>query len=301
MLYDCVIVGGGFAGLQAAIQLGRYRHHVAVIDAGEGRSSICKNYHNLIGFPDGISGAELLASGKSQAKRFGTAFIQAKVIHAERDGEAWKLTTSDNQSFRGKRLLLATGVKDRLSDFRMLIPCMGNSVFVCPDCDGYEVSGKPTLVLGAGNAGARMALTLTHWTSELIYVNHERVLVDDELRVQLEEHGIPCIEQMVRDVILSEEQFKGIVLDDGTVINRSRCFIAFGGNEVRSDLARQLGVELMENKHIRIDPRTKLTSVKHVWAAGDVAGHSEMVTIAMGDGSQAAIWIHKSLITASKG
>lgn len=297
MIYDCVIVGGGIAGLQAAIQLGRYRHHVAVIDAGDGRSSICKNYHNIIGFPHGISGAELLASGKSLAEQLGTAFVKTKVVGAERSGDVWKLTTSDKQCFQGKRLLLATGVKDRIPGFPMLIPCMGISVFVCPDCDGYEVSGKPTLVLGSGNSGARMALTLTHWTSELIYVNHELTRIDDTLRVQLEEKGIQCIVKSVREVMLEEEQFKGIVLDDGSMINRSHCFIAFGGNEVRSSLARQLGVELMDNNHIHVDPRTKQTNVKHVWAAGDVTGHSEMATIAMGDGSQAAIWIHKSLIT----
>lgn len=296
MQYDCIIVGGGIAGLQAAIQLGRYRHSVAVIDSADGRSTLCRSYHNLIGFPNGISGAELLASGKKQAMQLGIRFIKAMVTRAERDAEGLRLITSDEMTYRGKRLLLATGVKDRLPDFPMLIPCMGISVYVCPDCDGYEVSDKQTLVLGAGNTGAQMALTLTHWTADLIYVNHERSPVDDELRYRLADNGIKYIEQSIRSVIAEQSQFKGIILEDGSSIYRERCFVAFGGNEVRSAIAKQLNIELMDNKHIVVNPRTKSTNVSDVWAAGDVTAHSEMVTIAMGDGSQAAIWIHKSLL-----
>ncbi|MGO4699162.1 NAD(P)/FAD-dependent oxidoreductase [Paenibacillus sp. 2TAB26] len=297
MIYDCVIVGGGIAGLQAAIQLGRYRHHVAVIDSGNGRSSVCRSYHNLIGFPDGISGVELRLAGRKQAEQLGVTFIQAEVVHAERLNEAFFLKTSDMKTYLGKKLLIATGVKDRLSNLDMLIPCLGTSVYVCPDCDGYEVRDQPTIVLGAGNAGAQMALTLTHWTEELIYVNHELTPIEEELRLKLDQKRIPCIEQAIQTVLIEREQFIGIILADGSSIYRQRCFVAFGGNEVRSSIAKQLGVEVMENNHIVVDPRTKLTSVEDIWAAGDVTAHSEMLTIAMGDGSQAAIWIHKSLLS----
>ncbi|WP_169081479.1 NAD(P)/FAD-dependent oxidoreductase [Paenibacillus sp. PL91] len=300
MQYDCIIVGGGFAGLQAAIQLGRYRHKVAVIDAAEGRSTLCRSYHNLIGFPNGVSGAELLASGKKQAEQLGISFIKAFVVRAEREEAGLLLHTNDDRSYRGKRLLLATGVKDRLPNFPDLIPCLGISAYICPDCDGYEVADQQTLVLGAGNAGANMALTLTHWTTDLIYVNHERSPIDPDLRSLLADKGIPYIEQSIRTVHVDQAQFKGVILEDGTSLACGRCFVAFGGNEVRSGIAKQLGAELMDNKHIVVDPRTKRTSAEYVWAAGDVTAHSEMVTIAMGDGSQAAIWIHKSLIATSK-
>jgi len=297
MIYDCVIVGGGIAGLQAAIQLGRYRHRVAVIDSGNGRSSICRSYHNLIGFPGGISGAELRLAGKRQAEQLGITFIQAEVAYAETINDGFLLKTSNNTSYQGKKLLIATGVKDRLPDFQMLIPCMGASVYVCPDCDGYEVRDQPTLVLGAGNAGAQMALTLTHWTEELIYVNHELTPIDDELKIKLTEKGIQYIDQTVHTVLTEHDQFIGVILADRSSIYRKRCFVAFGGNEVCSSIAKQLGAKVMENNHIIVDPRTKLTSVKDLWAAGDVTAHSEMLTIAMGDGSQAAIWIHKSLLS----
>jgi thioredoxin reductase (NADPH) len=243
MIYDCVIVGGGIAGLQAAIQLGRYRHHVAIIDSGNGRSSICRSYHNLIGFPDGISGAELRLAGKRQAEQLGIEFFQAEVLQAERVSDGFHLKTSNNESYHGKKLLIATGVKDRLPDLEMLIPCMGTSVYVCPDCDGYEVRDQPTLVLGAGNAGAQMALTLTHWTEELIYINHEHTPIEDELYIKLAENGIQYIDQAIHTVLTERDQFIGVILADGSSIYRKRCFVAFGGNEVRSSIAKQLGVQ----------------------------------------------------------
>ncbi|CAM4419348.1 NAD(P)/FAD-dependent oxidoreductase [Paenibacillus alkaliterrae] len=296
MQVDCVIVGGGIAGLQAAIQLGRYRHQVAVIDAAGGRSTLCRCYHNLIGWPDGVSGSGLLAAGRSQAERLGVHFIRGKVVRAVQEAGGFILSTEENSQINGKRLLIATGVKDRLPDFPALIPCMGISVYVCPDCDGYEISDKRTIVLGAGSVGAEMALTLTHWTNEIIYINHELTALDDHIRSRLKLQGILYVEMPIRAVLTEESQFKGVTLNDGTTIESERCFVAFGGNKVRSAIAEQLGAELADNKHIIVDPRTKMTRVQHVWAAGDVTAHSEMVSIAMGDGSQAAIWIHKSLI-----
>lgn len=296
MLYDCVIVGGGIAGLQAAIQLGRYLHKVAVIDSSDGRSSLCRSYHNLMGWPEGIGGSELLAAGKKQAERLGVRFIHATIVKAERASDGFVLTAADGTKLQGRRLLLATGVKDRLPDFPELIPCMGVSVYVCPDCDGYEVTNKQVLVIGSGNVGAEMALTLSYWTADLIYVNHELAALDEQIRSRLERKGINYVEVPILSVLTEQAQFKGVKLKDGAMISRELCFIAFGGNEVRSGLAEQLEVKLMDNKHIIVDPRTKMTSAKHVWAAGDVTAHSEMVTIAMGDGSQAAIWIHKSLL-----
>ncbi|WP_424765620.1 NAD(P)/FAD-dependent oxidoreductase [Paenibacillus sp. sgz302251] len=298
MKFECVIVGGGIAGLQAAIQLGRYRHQVVVIDSAEGRSSLCRCYHNLIGWPEGVSGPALLAAGRQQAERLGVELIHAKVIKAEQQDDGFIVTTAGNEQIHGKRLLLATGVKDRIPDFPALIPCMGTSVFVCPDCDGYEVLDKKTIVLGSGKAGAEMALTLTHWTKKLIYINHEQAAIDDQLLSQLKEANISYIPMPIGHILVSNFQFKGVKLSDGTIMKSDRCFISFGGNIVRTEIAEQLGVELMDNKHIIVDSRTKMTSIRHVWAAGDAAAHSEMVTLAMADGSQAAIWIHKSLLSS---
>jgi thioredoxin reductase (NADPH) len=302
-VYETIIVGGGIAGLQAAIQLGRYGHHVKVIDSGYGRSTLCRSYHNILGYPDGISGAELRRIGRLQAERLGIEFAEDEVVTAIKHGDTFELQGNNNpeHTYRAKTVLLATGVLDRFPDIPNLVPCLGLTVYVCPDCDGYEVRGRRTLVMGAGDTGAGMALTLSYWTNDLIYVNHEKKPVREELMNQLQSKQIDYREEAILEVIAGGEpargSFAGVVLERGEQLQAERGFIAFGGNEVKTGIADMLGVERLENRHIVTDPRSKETSVKHVWAAGDIGVHAEQVTVAMGEGSLAAIWIHKALMS----
>ncbi len=300
---DCVIVGGGIAGLQAAVQLGRYHHSVLVVDAGTGRSALCRSYHNILGWPDGVSGQTLRELGRLQAERTGVRFVEdevVEIIRHEADGEdeeGFELVLKKRSDpIAARRLLLSTGVRDRLPELPGLTPCLGLTVYVCPDCDGHEVTGKKTIVLGSGDAGAEMALALHYWTEDIVYINHEQAEIAEERMERLKEHAIDVIFQQAVEVDAVEGAIRGIRLADGRFIEGERGFVAFGGNQVKSELAAQLGVERLENRHIVTDPRTKRTSVPHVWAAGDVGAHAEQVTIALGEGSQAAIWIHKSLL-----
>lgn len=297
--FDCIIVGGGIAGLQAAIQLGRYKHEIAVLDANDGRSTICRSYHNILGWPNGVSGDTLRSLGREQAESYGVTFFDNEVTKVEKTGDTFALLTRSGETYSAKRLLLATGVKDNIPSVKNIYKCLGLSIYICPDCDGYEVSDKHVIVLGSGKPGANMALTLTYFTKEITYIDHDWNRLDTDLVEKLKKKNITYIQDHVEEVLINEqpENFLGVRLKNGTVINGDRGFIGFGGNEVRSDLATQLGIERTENKHIIVDPRTKKTNIEHVWAAGDIAVHSEQTTIAMGDGMQAAIWIHKSLLS----
>ncbi|MEH7883341.1 NAD(P)/FAD-dependent oxidoreductase [Bacillus sp. JJ1609] len=299
-MYDCLIIGGGIAGLQAAIQLGRYNHKTMVLDSGDGRSAICHSYHNILGYPDGISGPKLREIGRYQAERLGVKFINGKAANARKTADGFEIESDSGETHKAKRLLLATGIMDRIPPFPDLMPTLGNSVYVCPDCDGYEVKDKSTIVMGAGNVGANMALTLSCFSNKITYVNHERTEVDEEKQAAMQEKGIQYVEGPIEKVLADGPNFGGVILSNGDQLTSERGFIAFGGNEVKSQLAQQLGVELHENKHVLVDPRTKMTNVEHVWAAGDVVAHSEQVTIAMGDGMQASIWIHKTLLEEKK-
>lgn len=296
LIYDCVIIGGGIAGLQAAIQLGRYKHKVLVIDSGDGRSALCQSYHNILGYPNGVSGLKLREIGRQQAEDLGVEFILAKAEKVENQGNVFSVFLQNGEARKGKRLLLATGVLDRVPPFPKIYPCLGKSVYVCPDCDGFEVRDQRVVVIGSGVVGANMALTLSYWTDEIIYINHEAGDIPDELLNKISQQGIQYISKPIAEILADYEQLQGFILHDHTRIETKHAFIAFGGNEVKSALASQLGIELLENKHIVTNPRTKMTSLENVWAAGDVSAHSEQVTIAMGEGSQAAIWIHKSLL-----
>jgi len=300
-VYDCIIVGGGIAGLQAAIQLGRYRHRILVVDSNNGRSSLCRSYHNLLGWPDGVSGETLRRLGRQQANKYNVEFIEDKIIEAEEKPEQFMLIGTSGNVYQGKRLLLATGVMDRLPPIQNMIQCLGTSIYVCPDCDGFEVTDQSTLVLGAGETGANMALTLYYWTKTITYINHDGAEISESLLAQLNNKGIKYIREPIDEVILdSSESFAGVRLENGQSLYAEKAFVAFGNNAVNTDLAKQLGVERLENKHVPTNPRTKETNVKNVWIAGDIGVHSELVTVAMAEGAQAAVWIHKSILNAQQ-
>lgn len=298
--YDSLIVGGGIAGLQAAIQLGRYEHRVLVIDAGYGRSTLCKSYHNLLGWPDGVSGEELRRLGRLQAEKFGVSFVKDEVVQAVnkgKTGDGFELWGKSGKVYEAPTVLLATGLLDRIPELPKLKDCLGLTVYVCPDCDGYEIKNRQTIVMGSGDSGAGMALTLSTRTDKLTYVNHQQRAVNSELLAKMKEKRITYVAEDILEVMAETNGlFRGIMLTNGERIGAERGFIAFGGNEVKSDLARQLGAERMENRHIVTDARSKMTSVPFVWAAGDVGVHAEQVTIAMGEGAQAAIWMNKALL-----
>nr|WP_295971494.1 NAD(P)/FAD-dependent oxidoreductase [uncultured Bacillus sp.] len=296
MNYDCIIVGGGIAGLQCAIQLGRYMHQVLVIDAADGRSTLCRSYHNILGYPEGVSGQHLRETGRKQAESFGVHFLQEKAESARKIKEEFHITAADGKTYTTKQVLLATGVTDRIPFFPNLYPCLGVSVYLCPDCDGYEVKDKQVIVIGSGRTGSGMVKTLSYWTKDLIYINHEQEALLESDREKLQELNTEYWEVPIKEVLAEGSQLEGFLLANGEKVMGRQAFIAFGGNEVKSELAKQLGVELLDSQYILTDPRTKMTNVPGVWAAGDVAVHSEQVTIAMGEGSQAAIWIHKHIL-----
>ncbi|MGM7723534.1 NAD(P)/FAD-dependent oxidoreductase [Metabacillus sp. Hm71] len=295
--FECIIIGAGIAGLQAAIQLGRYMHDVLVIDNQNGRSNLCRGYHNILGWPDGVSGQTLRELGHKQAKTFGIEFVMDLVTEAEKQDKQIELKTKLGQQYKTKTVLIATGIKDHIPPIKHIEPCLGISIYVCPDCDGYEVRDQHVLLLGSGNTGANLALTLTYWTNRITFINHGQKTLDQEVKAKLVQKNINVVNEPIDEVIAeNESDFKGIKLKNGEVISGDKGFIGFGGNVVHSEIAKQLGVELLENKHILVDPRTKETNITNVWAAGDVVAHSEQVTIAMADGCQAAIWIHKRLL-----
>ncbi|WP_150272268.1 NAD(P)/FAD-dependent oxidoreductase [Paenibacillus tepidiphilus] len=296
MIYDAIIVGGGIAGLQAAIQLGRYSvHSVLVIDAGGGRSSLCRNYHNILGFPEGVSGEELRDSGRRQAERLGVHFATDRIIKAEKSEELFLLGGSEGEKYTGRTLLLATGVMDRFPDIPGLVTTLGKTVYVCPDCDGFEIQDRRTVLVGSGDAGARMAFVLRERTGDLTYVNHERVPLTAENRQRLLDQSIVYFEEEIERIHEEEGMISRVILKNGDQIPADRGFIAFGDNAVHSELAEQLGIELHKNRHIEANKRSLMTSMERVWVAGDVAVHAEQATVAMGEGAIAGIWMNKIL------
>ena len=235
--------------------------------------------------------------GRTHAEKYGVIFKNDKVVSLKKKEDGFHVLTEQNVEYVSNTIFLATGLVDHLPKLENLTDCLGASIYVCPDCDGYEISGKKTVVLGSGNRGADLAITLTYWTDDIVFVNHDRATVDDAKLKSLQKHQIQIINEPIEKILLDENKhFSGILLKNKEVVKAERGFTGFSGNKINSELAVQVGVELTKNKHVLVNPRTKETNVLGVWAGGDLAAHSEQVTIAMGDGSQAAIWIHKRLM-----
>ncbi|WP_235001665.1 NAD(P)/FAD-dependent oxidoreductase [Halobacillus sp. Marseille-P3879] len=294
MIYDCIIIGGGVAGLQASIQLGRYMRKVAVIDAEEGRSTLCQKYNNILGFPHGVSGHTLRQAGEEHARRLGVHFYNDAVRHLHKNGATFEACGQLN--IKGRKVLLATGVKDHIPTIKGVEPCLGLSIYVCPDCDGYEIKGKKTVVMGSGDTGAALAVILTYWSSRITFINHDQKPLSKKMLEKLQASQVALKETEICEVKEENGQIQAVETVEDGIIEAEKAFVAFGGNIVRSDLAAQLGAQVRENKHLIVDPQTKMTTVEGLWAAGDAVAHSELVTAAMGEASIAALWVHKSLL-----
>ncbi|MGI8314181.1 NAD(P)/FAD-dependent oxidoreductase [Halobacillus mangrovi] len=296
MTYDCIIIGGGIGGLQASIQLGRYNRKVLTIDAGEGRSTLCRKYNNILGFPNGVSGKELRQAGVTQAKGLGVEFLNDEVTRLHKEPEGFTVAVEKGSLFKAKTVLLATGVKDNLPAIPGMKECLGLSLYICPDCDGYEIMDKKTIVIGSGDAGAAMAEVIHYWSEDIIYINHDGADVSKKRRLAMENRNILVQNERIEKVNHQNGSIGSVETAGGKVIKAEKGFLAFGGNKVQSKLASKLGAEMNEKHHLIIDSRTKMTSVPDLWAAGDIAAHSELVTAAMGEGAIAAIWIQKRLL-----
>jgi thioredoxin reductase (NADPH) len=171
---QCMIV-------QAAIQLGRYNHDVAVIDKGDGRSTHCKCYHNVLGWPDGVDGNEIRKLGRKHSEKYGVQFIQDENVTANKSNKGFILHASSNEQYECQYLLVATGITDRIPlSILNLKDFPGLSIYICPDCDGYEVENKRVIILGSEDVGANMALTLAYWTNDIVYINHEKKEINEE-------------------------------------------------------------------------------------------------------------------------
>ena len=132
---DCMIIGGGIAGLQAAIQLGRYQHDITVIDSKNGRSTIAKDYQNILGWPEGVSGNQLRNLGRQHAEKFGVEFMDDFVISLEKKQDKFLICTDTNIQYEAKTIFLGTGITDNIPAIKNLYSTLGTSTYICPDCE----------------------------------------------------------------------------------------------------------------------------------------------------------------------
>lgn len=301
-LYDTLIVGGGPAGLAAALHLAWHDRKVLVLDRTTGPLFYTLELlHNVPGMP-AVSGAEIQKRLRKQAQEMGAEVQRGNVVRAAGQEGDFRLSGEKGEEWRGRTLLLATGV----ARYHPLVdgdftPCFAyagkGNLFYCSDCAAPEIAGKDTLVLGAGSAdqAAGMALGLSRYTDRL------RVLAtaDTELSArraeQLRQKGIPVLAGKIRRLIGEKRHLTGIELEDGTALEAEAFFVS-SPTLGRTDLAAQLGVEIAETGH-HAKPRSQRgdTNVPGVWIAGDLRPMTQQVAVAMGTGNIAAVMIDQHL------
>lgn len=289
---DCVIVGGGPAGLTAAIYLGRFHRPALVIDAGDPRAGWIPTSHNHPGFPEGINGGELLGLMQGQAKLYGAEFRQAFVrsLRCERDG-AFTLDTDDSE-VRARTIILATGVKDVQPDIPgMFAGTQRGVIRWCPICDAFEVTGKRVAVIAKDAHGVREIEFLRTYTERLTLLLIDGGRLDDENRRALAESGAELIHCNASDISLEADEV--VVKVDGRTHRFDSAYPALG-MEPRSKLAYDAGARLDEDDRLWVNGHM-MTSVEGLYAAGDMVRGLNQLSIAQAEGAIAATDIHNKL------
>ena len=294
-MLDCLIVGGGPAGLTAAIYLSRFRRDIRVIDAGSSRASLIPTSHNYPGFPDGIGGRELLARLREQARRYGTVLTAGHVDELERAEAGGFVARSGTEHVEARTVLLATGVVDVEPPLPNLTHAIRSGlVRHCPICDGFEVIDKKVAVIGRGAKGVNEARFLHHYTDDLtLFTLGEGHDISEDERAALDEIGIPMVDEPLLEVCTEADAIVGLTTRSGKTYRFDTLYSALGC-DVRSDLARGIGAACDGVGQIVVDDKLR-TTIPNLYAVGDVANDLNQITVAAGHAAIAATCIHNLL------
>ncbi|MFL5484203.1 MAG: NAD(P)/FAD-dependent oxidoreductase [Gemmatimonadaceae bacterium] len=297
--YDVAIVGGGPAGLCAALWLARYLHKVVVIDSGDPRNWETRGINGYLGH-QGIRSPELRAIGRAEGAKYGVEFVSGVVDTAVNEtGELFAVCLRDGKVIEAQRLLLAIGIKDVWPPIPGLDKCYGETVHVCPDCDGYETRDKKTVVVGKGRKAVGMALAITTWTRQIVIcTNGEPPEMDEKLLDQLKVLNIPVLDAPIKCALSREGEIAGIELEGGMSLDCERLYFAIGQYPA-DDLGAQLGCKRDPQGRLVIDQHNH-TSVTNVFAAGDIAPGPQLAIAAAASGAVAAVAIHASLVPEAR-
>ncbi|MEP7130284.1 MAG: NAD(P)/FAD-dependent oxidoreductase [Sphingomicrobium sp.] len=293
---DCLIIGGGPAGLTAAIYLARFHLDILVVDAGKSRASPIPCTRNVSGFPDGIKGTDLLERMRAQARKFGAKVRTEFVTRLERDEQTGLFTaTWGSGRHTARSVLLATGVTNRRPqmDEDLHDEALARGLIrYCPICDGYEVTDKIVGVIGSGSRGVAEALFLRGFTADVTLIAPDKALElhADDLN-KLEEAGIQCVDGPAEAVAIAEDS---IVVDTAEGHYTFDSVYPALGSDTHTQLAAMIGADLAGDSCVKIDSHQR-TSVPGFYAAGDVVIGLDQISHAMGEGGVAATTIRNDL------
>ena len=294
---DVIIVGGGLAGLSAAIYLGRAKRNTLVIDSGKSMARWEPEVQNFLGFPDGISGDELVARGRQQAEAHEVDFAADEITRARHESEVFVLR-GKRKEYRSRRVLLATGIFHLPPEINGVSECLGHSMFFCKDCDGYRVQGKTVVIYGWRNETVEYALAMLAYTPVVAIVTDGRDPGWDNTHARwLEEYEVPVFRQTIERAHHDDCHIRSLELKGGDQVEVDALFTT-RGDVYYNELARQLGADVDGDGQICVDANMH-TSVRGLYAAGCVTPANCQMIIAAGDGARAAQAINRDLFEES--
>ncbi len=279
------IVGGGPTGLSAAVYTARADRRTLVFDDGGGTTRDVDVMENVYGFPEGVTGPELVELGQRHARKYGAEIVEEEVVRVETDGDRYRVETTAGE-YLVDGVILATGATYERPAIADVERFEGRGVSYCVECDAYFYRDSPVAVVGSENYAATEALMLLDYTDDVVMLtNGSEIAVDDELVDRLAESGIPVrtdrLDRLEGDAVLD-----AVVTRDGNRIPVEGLFVALG-TAGGTDIAEMLGVPV-EGDAIVTD-RDQSTTVERVYAAGDVTGGHQQIATSVGEGARAAI------------
>jgi thioredoxin reductase len=289
-MYDVIIVGGGPAGLSAALVLGRARRSVLVIDQGNPRNAQARAMHGYLS-RDGANPLSFLHMGRAEIRRYRVRFHRAEVVDGRRRRDHFEVVTHARRRFRSRKLLLATGVRDQLPRIDGLSDFYGSSVHHCPYCDGWEWRDRRLAAYGHGKPGLGLALALKGWSDDVVVLTDGVKGRLEPYRAQMKRQGIRSCEQKIARLEGRSGKLQRIVFEDGSTLSRDALFFNTGQRQ-KSALAGKLGCEFDARGGVRVDKRER-TRVPGLYLCGDASKDVQFVIQAAAEGAIAAVTIHK--------
>ena len=290
---DVIIVGGGPAGLSAALILGRCRRRVVLCDDGQPRNARSTGLHGFL-TRDGILPSDLLKIGRDQLQAYPSVQLRAvRVTDARRASDGFTVDLGSGESLSTRKLLLATGVADDLPKIEGLADLYGRSVFHCPYCDGWEVRDRRIAVYGAPNQSPGLALELTIWTRKLV-VCSDGATLDTRDADRLTEHNISVRTERIIRLESQDGALQRIVFEAGPPENADGMFFSTGSSQ-RSDLPARLGCTVTEKGSVATG-EYETTNVPGLYVAGDASRLIHLAVVAAAEGAQAAFAINTALL-----
>ena len=292
-LLDVIIVGGGPAGLNAAVVLGRCKRKVLVFDTQQYRNRWSHGVHNYL-TQDDILPSHFINICHKEIYKYGVKLQYKKVVRARQEKGIFHVKDEEGQSYYSKKLLIATGVKDKIPEVPGLPELYGHSVFHCPYCDGWEVKDKKLAVYARNKDGSELALSLRTWSNDVVLLTDGGKRLKEKQKQKLDAHGIPVNSRKIEKLTGTDNgQLQKIVFKNGEEMEMDALFFV-NGFEQQCDLAEVFGCE-MNRKGVVVTNSKQQTTVKGLYVAGDADMDVQFVVVAAAEGAKAGVIINKEL------